>query len=82
MNMNLYMAGPPLISLLAGIAGWIREVPGLLSFGRQGLYAHDNTHHALAMAQAAVDCLAEDGSFDDAHWTDCRTSFEAHVVED
>jgi len=62
--------------------GWVREVPGLLSFGRQGLYAHDNTHHALAMAKAAVDCLGDDGSFDDGRWARYRTSFEAHVVED
>ena len=42
---------------------WVSALPGVLSFGRQGLYAHDNTHHALFMAQAAVDCL-EDGRFD------------------
>ena len=61
---------------------WITTVPGLLTFGRQGLFAHDNTHHALAMAYAAVDCLAADGSFDAARWTDYRAAFERHVVED
>ena len=43
---------------------WVSGLPGVLSFGRQGLYAHDNTHHALFMAQAAVDCL-KTGRFDE-----------------
>ena len=59
----------------------LRELPGLLSFGRQGLFAHDNTHHALAMAYAAVDCL-EEGAFDRERWSVYRKDFEAHVVED
>ena len=54
---------------------------GILSFGRQGLFAHDNTHHTLAMAYAAVDCL-ENGSFDHARWEDYRREFAGHVVED
>jgi protoporphyrinogen oxidase len=61
---------------------WIKGVKGLLTYGRQGLFAHDNTHHALAMAHAAVDCLRADGSFDDAKWEDYRKVFETHVVED
>jgi protoporphyrinogen oxidase len=60
---------------------WASELPQLLSYGRQGLFAHDNTHHALAMAYAAADCLA-DGSFDDTKWHRYRTEFESHVVED
>ena len=35
---------------------WARGLPNLLTYGRQGLFAHDNTHHALAMAYAAVEC--------------------------
>jgi protoporphyrinogen oxidase len=61
---------------------WVGGLPGVLTFGRQGLYAHDNTHHALAMAKAAVDCLADDGGFDGARWARHRASFEEHVVED
>lgn len=61
---------------------WIAGFEGLLTFGRQGLFAHDNTHHALEMAHAAVDCLASDGSFDGDKWRSYRTAFEAHVVED
>jgi protoporphyrinogen oxidase len=59
----------------------IGALPRLLSFGRQGLFAHDNTHHALAMAYAAADCL-DDGRFDDARWSDYRREFEKHVVVD
>jgi len=60
---------------------WIGERENLLSYGRQGLFAHDNTHHALAMAYAAVDCLA-DGRFDSERWRAHREVFATHVVED
>ena len=36
---------------------WLDGLERVLTFGRQGLFAHDNTHHALAMAYGAVDCL-------------------------
>ena len=36
---------------------WAAAQPALLTLGRQGLFVHDNAHHALAMAWAAVDCL-------------------------
>ena len=36
---------------------WLGHIEGLLTFGRQGLFVHDNTHHALYMAKAAADCL-------------------------
>ena len=55
---------------------------GLLSFGRQGLFAHDNTHHALFMAYSAVNCLDDQGRFDRARWQDYRQIFKTHVVED
>jgi protoporphyrinogen oxidase len=60
---------------------WAAQLPRLLTLGRQGLFAHDNTHHALAMAYAAVDCLTPDG-FDAAKWGDYRREFEKHVVVD
>jgi protoporphyrinogen oxidase len=61
---------------------WIGRVEGLLTFGRQGLFAHDNTHHALAMALAASHCLDRAGHFDLALWAKHRQTFESHVVED
>lgn len=65
----------------AALDEWASREPNLLVYGRQGLFAHDNTHHALYMAYAAVDCLA-DGRFDDARWADYRRIFATHVVED
>jgi len=61
---------------------WLDRVPRLLTFGRQGLFAHDNTHHALYMGYAAAACLQPDGEFDDARWQAYRREFEKHVVED
>jgi protoporphyrinogen oxidase len=61
---------------------WLDGVDNLLTFGRQGLFAHDNTHHALYMAYCAVECLDETGNFDRARWHAYRRIFETHVVED
>lgn len=60
---------------------WLAEQPRFLSYGRQGLFAHDNTHHALYMAYAATRCLDGD-RFDTAEWSRYRKIFETHVVED
>ena len=61
---------------------WLSGIEGVLTFGRQGLFAHDNTHHAFAMAYGASDCLNADGRFDHAKWARYRAEFEHHVVED
>jgi protoporphyrinogen oxidase len=61
---------------------WVAGQERLLTFGRQGLFAHDNTHHALYMAYCAVKCLSNDGRFDDQRWRSFREVFETHVVED
>lgn len=61
---------------------WLGQFDRLLSFGRQGLFAHDNTHHTLFMAYSAVDCLSEEGHFDRQRWQNYRRIFETHVVED
>lgn len=61
---------------------WLLGLDGLLVFGRQGLFAHDNTHHAFAMAYGAVDCLGADGHIDPARWAAYRDEFAHHTVED
>jgi protoporphyrinogen oxidase len=61
---------------------WAAARPALLSFGRLGLFVHDNTHHALAMAWAAADALGPDGGFDQTAWAAARARFTTHVVED
>jgi protoporphyrinogen oxidase len=61
---------------------WAGGRPDLVTFGRQGLFAHDNTHHALVMAWDAVAALGPDGVFDRDEWAAARRRFAAHVVED
>ncbi len=61
---------------------WVGNLDRVLTFGRQGLFAHDNTHHALAMAYAAVDCVGDSGEFSNERWRDYRAEFTKHVVED
>jgi protoporphyrinogen oxidase len=61
---------------------WLGRIGGLITFGRQGLFAHDNTHHTLGMAYTLVDCLGDDGAFDTEAWRRARESFEGNVVED
>src|SRR5262249_22257143 len=75
----IYLAGYE--QPLAVVDRWVETLPRFLTYGRQGLFAHDNTHHALAMAYAAVDCLDGD-RFDRARWADHRAVFATHVVED
>ena len=60
----------------------VKAGPTFVGSSRQGLFAHDNTHHTLEMAYAAADCLSKDGSFDRASWARHRQEFETHVVED
>jgi protoporphyrinogen oxidase len=61
---------------------WLEQIDGLLTFGRQGLFAHDNTHHALYMAYSAANCLDTLGHFDRDKWAGYRRVFATHVVED
>jgi len=67
---------------LAPIAGWAERLANVTTFGRLGLFVHDNTHHAMRMAYDAVDSLRDDGSLDVAAWAAARERFAAHVVED
>lgn len=67
---------------LSALERWAATHPELVTFGRQGLFVPDNTHHALAMGAAAAAALTDDGRFDRAAWTAARDGFRAHVVED
>ena len=66
----------------ATVSDWLDGVSGVVTFGRQGLFAHDNTHHALAMARDAVACVSPDLEFDAAAWSRARERFARHQVED
>ena len=61
---------------------WLASRPDIVSFGRGGLFAHDNTHHALAEGDAAAGCLRDDGTWDADAWAAARRRFADHVVED
>jgi protoporphyrinogen oxidase len=63
------------------IDAWISSVPRVVTFGRQGLFAHDNTHHALSMGWAAAGALGDAG-FDQDEWLEARERFARHVVND
>ncbi|MHA6793746.1 protoporphyrinogen/coproporphyrinogen oxidase [Pseudonocardia bannensis] len=68
---------------LAGLDAWASSLPGMTTFGRLGLFAHDNTHHAFVMAYDAVDALTGPSSgFDEQAWATARKRFATHVVED
>lgn len=61
---------------------WLGQMENLVTFGRQGLFVHDNTHHALTMAYAAAACVGARGELDHTAWRAYRHQFETHVVED
>lgn len=61
---------------------WVHTFTNVVTFGRQGLFAHDNAHHALHMAYRAVDCITQGGEFQWDRWHAYRREFESHVVED
>jgi protoporphyrinogen oxidase len=67
---------------LTGLDNWATNLPRLTTFGRLGLFAHDNTHHAMDMAYEAVDALRPDRRFDTLAWAAARERFAEHVVED
>jgi protoporphyrinogen oxidase len=63
---------------LARVEQWVSaEHPRVVTLGRQGLFAHDNTHHTLEMAWDAVATLG-----DRSAWAAARERFRAHAVED
>lgn len=60
----------------------LEQWPNLAVVGRQALFAHDNTHHALLMGNAVVEALGDDARIDRDRWNAARRSFADHVVED
>jgi protoporphyrinogen oxidase len=67
---------------LGRLEQWAGDLDGLISFGRQGLFTPDNTHHALAMGWAAADALQPDGTLATERWRAERDGFRSFVVED
>jgi protoporphyrinogen oxidase len=67
---------------LDAVDRWVGAIDGLVTFGRQGLFVHDNTHHTVAMAYALVETFRADGTWDRDAWQAARRTFDTHVVED
>jgi protoporphyrinogen oxidase len=67
---------------LQHVTDFLDAQPGLVNLGRQGLFLHDNTHHTMALAYSAADCLTMQGHFDTTAWQQCRQQAAEDVVED
>lgn len=70
------------VERLAAVRRWADGLPELLSLGRGGLFAHDNTHHVLSLAREAAACLGPGGTWDAGRWAAARARADAAVVED
>jgi protoporphyrinogen oxidase len=66
---------------MATIERWADDA-GIVLVGRQARFAHDNTHHALAMGWAAARCVDSAGRWRPERWRTERAAFATHVVED
>jgi protoporphyrinogen oxidase len=66
---------------LRGLDTWAGTLPDVTTFGRLGLFVHDNTHHAMVMAYDVVDAVRA-GRRDEPAWAAARARFATHVVED
>jgi protoporphyrinogen oxidase len=64
------------------VDAWIDGLSSIVVLGRQALFAHDNTHHALLMGHAVAGCLDSGGHIDTEMWQAARAAFAEHVVED
>ena len=67
---------------LATVEAWAGREDRLLTFGRQGLFAPDNTHHALVMGWDAAEVIGPDGRVDRVRWDRLRDGYRFNVVED
>jgi protoporphyrinogen oxidase len=61
---------------------WVDDQSRLLAFGRQALFATDNTHHVLEMGWEAAASVGADGAIDRRVWEQARERFRSNVVED
>ena len=67
---------------LSQVDNYLDSLNGLVTLGRQGLFVHDNVHHAIEMGVAAGKCLGADLAWDREEWTGYGKVFESHVVAD
>src|SRR5258708_19728265 len=62
------------------IDSYLEGLEGVLTFGRQGLFAHDNTHHALRMGYAAAECF-QGAAFAPDPCRSYRAPFPPHMLQ-
>jgi protoporphyrinogen oxidase len=67
-------------SQLGVLEQWVEQLPHVTTFGRQGLFTPDNTHHSMVMGYEAADALGS-GDFDHEHWKQAKERFSNHIVE-
>jgi len=67
---------------LSKVEEFLKGYSRMVSYGRQGMFVHDNTHHTMEMGIAAADCLTADLHWDTKKWADYRELFNSHVVVD
>ena len=67
---------------LQEVLHFLDTYPRLVTLGRQGLFAHDNTHHTMDVAYCASECVLPEGVFDWLKWKEFRKQFQTHIVED
>lgn len=73
---------PGFETALDAVEGWAAALPGVVTFGRQGLFVADNTHHVMAMGRALASSVSADGRLDEPRWVAERQRFREFVVED
>ncbi|MBN2056944.1 FAD-dependent oxidoreductase [bacterium] len=67
---------------LRRLTDFLDGISGVVTLGRQGLFLHDNVHHALIMGRSAAACLKPGGGWEDGSWKMHVAAFQKQVVED
>ncbi len=76
----IYRIGYP--TKLATIENYLEKINGLVTFGRQGLFTHDNIHHTMMMAERAASCFDRQVKWDQEKWAGFSDEFDTYIVED
>ena len=69
-------------SHLAVVEKYFDKIPNIVTFGRQGLFTHDNTHHALETAYKAAECLEQNLVWNQSRWRRIKEEYKKRVVVD
>ncbi|MCC7077850.1 MAG: FAD-dependent oxidoreductase [Acidimicrobiia bacterium] len=72
---------PATLARRRDLLAWAGRLHRVRTLGRQGLFVHDNSHHALAMGYAAAACAGPHG-FDHERWAEACRAWESNTVED